>query len=290
MGTLIETLERSHELVPENTSILRLAALMCEEHSGKVAYINRRSGQTNWRTLSPDWNTFFSRRRDYFSEKLYMLDPAARPIQPKPLGMLQGILTSIQGKFSSSEQAIIVIGAVLIGLALIAAAIHISLYGPPQPNRPSPPSPVAKFPGTSEEKTYLEASGRYLNLHFEKCKSASVTMAGASDGSSTLSDIRTALLESRSEINDSWGRDFLPVSNGTVPARFADFDKKLRRVHTLQESAFVELLRYWTDQRLSHITTGSSMFKKALLECDSAVKDLSKILDSFGSVPPKNNR
>lgn len=59
-------------------------------------------------------------------------------------------------------------------------------------------------------------------------------------------------------------------------------DKKIRHVHESQEAAFDELLSYWKDRKTSHINTGADMFKQALIECDDTIKDLNKILDSYG--------
>lgn len=282
LGNLIKTLESAHNLVPDSVMILRSVIFLCEDNSGTVSYINRKTGQRNWRALPTDWNTFINQRRDYFLEKLYTLDPSARPTETKS-GLVGGFLPGISDALTRTQWALVGGGILLVVVVVIVGAIERASQGPQQ-NRSSRPSSVGKFSGTTEERAYLEASGRYLNVHFENCKSASLTMAGASDGSTSLNDVRRALQQSRSKINESWEKDFLPVSKN-VPQRFADVDKKLRRVHALQEDAFLELLEYWKDERLSHITNGSSMFKQALLECDSAIKDLTKILDGFGSEP-----
>jgi hypothetical protein len=268
VGEMLKALEKAHQSIPHSAHILQAIIYLCDNNPEKLAYVQQPSGRKYWRILSSDWNEAFKEKKRMYSERLYELDPSMRPAEA--VSRRSEVLTR-------NQWALFLLGMVVVVIFIAAvAANHES-----SPATTSQTNPTGKFPGTSEEKAYLEASGRYLNVHFEKCKSASVTMAGASDGSSTLSDIRTALLESRSRINESWETDFMPVSNGAVPQKFTDIDKKLRRVHELQEDAFLELLKYWRDDRVSHITTGSTMFRQALIECDSAIKDLSKILDSY---------
>ena len=107
-------------------------------------------------------------------------------------------------------------------------------------------------------------------------------MASADGGGVTLAEIRTALNNSRASIDRSWRNDFLPISDRSVPPKFVEIDKRIRRVHDSQQAAFEEMLSYWDDRSTSHITKGSEMFKQSLLECDSTIKDLNKILDSYG--------
>ncbi|MGH9927832.1 MAG: hypothetical protein ACREA9_01255 [Pyrinomonadaceae bacterium] len=227
--------------------------------------------QKYWRQLPPGWSERIKEKKRIYSEKLYALDPSTRPAE--------AVSGETQGSLTKGQSLSIAIGAVVVIVFIVALAVIVNQNNGGATS--SATNPTGKFPGPADERAYLEVSGRYLSVHFENCKSASLTMAGASDGSSSLSDIRVALQEARSKINQSWETDFLPVSNGSVPEKFADVDKKLRRVHALQEDAFSELLKYWKDDRLSHINNGSTMFKQALLECDSAIKDLNRILDSY---------
>lgn len=44
-------------------------------------------------------------------------------------------------------------------------------------------------------------------------------MAGASDGSSSLADIRAALVNSRSKIDGAWRTEFLAVSERGAPEK-----------------------------------------------------------------------
>ena len=265
------TLENAHGLIPENTTILEAILYLCDRNPQRLPYVWRGSGQIYWRELPPGWTDRIREKKQFYSEKLYTLDPSKRPTE--------AVTGATQGIRSKGQSLSIVIGAIVVIGFIVAVAVVVNQNDSVATN--SATNPTGKFPGPANEKAYLEASGRYLNVHFENCKSASVTMAGASDGSSSLSDIRVALQEARSKINQSWETDFLPVSNGSVPEKFADVDKKLRRVHALQEDAFSELLKYWKDDHLSHINNGSTKFKQALLECDSAIKDLNRILDSY---------
>ena len=97
-------------------------------------------------------------------------------------------------------------------------------------------------------------------------------MAGASDVTSSLAD--------KAALNGAWRTEFLAVSEREAAEKLVDIDKKLRPVHTLQGAAFDELLRYWSDARLT-ITKGTDMFKDALQECDATIKELTAELDSF---------
>jgi tetratricopeptide (TPR) repeat protein len=276
VGNTLKALESAHELIPNSTHILQAILYVCDWNPEKLSYVHRTSGQKYWRSLPPDWKNTIREKKQIYSEEFYALNPSARPVAVISKGA-SDILTR-------GQLALVAVGVLVVLIFLAALVVNQNNGG----TTTSQTETMGRFPGTAAEKAYLEASGRYLSVHFEKCKSASVTMAGASDGTSTLNDIRTALQESRSSINKSWETDFLLVSGRNVPQKFTDVDKKLRRVHALQEDAFLELLRYWEDGRLSHITNGSTMFKQALLECDSAIKDLSKILDLFSPITQPN--
>jgi hypothetical protein len=272
---VIGALEETHNLIPKNTSIVRAILHVCHDNRDGVPYINRFGGLRSVRTVRPEMRAFVAERIARYSKELETLEPKAE----------RAITVADTSTGPTTKQIVlislaIVLGVVGIGLLSIMSD-RSSITNTSSTNATSPT--LSKFPGTPEEKAYLEATLRYLRVHYEECKSAATTMAAAEGGNVTLDEIRTALNTSRSAIKRSWKGDFIRVSGKQPPSKFADIDKKIRVVHESQEAAFDELLSYWKDRRDSHIKTGAEMFKRALIECDSTIKDLNKILDSYGT-------
>jgi hypothetical protein len=209
-----------------------------------------------------------------YSQELENLEPT-----PEPLGVGNMVET---GGGPTAKQIIVVSLAIVLFVVGIG---FLSLVSDSGRTANAISATSNKFPGTPEERLYLEATLRYLRVHYEQSKSAATTMAAAQGGNAggvTLDDIRTSLSTSRSAIERSWKSDFLSASGKNPPSKFTGLDSKIRQVHESQDAAFEELLSYWTDRRISHINKGGDMFKQALIDCDSTIKDLNKILDSYG--------
>jgi hypothetical protein len=228
--------------------------------------------------LPQDMKALVEERIARYSNELETLEPNTKHAV---------LINSTRSGFTTNQ---IVIFSVVGAFALLGILLLSALNEQGRRTGSSSTNPVSttsgKFPGTPEEKAYLEATLRYLTVHYDRCKSSATTMAGAEGGNVTLGEIRTSLYASKAAIDRSWKDDFLPVSNKSVPPKFVDMDRRIRGVHDSQQSAFSELLSYWDDRNNSHITKGAEMFKQSLLECSSTLKELNKILDSF---EPKKN-
>lgn len=96
LGILIRTLDTAHNLVPQSTLILRSALFLCENNLGKLKYINYRTGRKASRELPPDWDSYIRGRQDYFSKKLFAIDPSARPIETESTGRSDGVVTRLK--------------------------------------------------------------------------------------------------------------------------------------------------------------------------------------------------
>lgn len=273
LRNVVGALEETHNLIPKNASIVRAILHVCHDNRERVPYINRFGGVRSVRTIRPEMRAFIAERIARYSRELEILEP-------KPEA--ERLVTVADTASGPTAKQIIV-----VSLAIVLFLVAIGLLGSVSNSVHTINASSAtsnKFSGTPEEKTYLQATLRYLTVHYEQCKSAATTMAAADGGGATLDEIRTALNTSRAAIERSWKDDFLPLSSKSPPSKFTDVDKKIRHVHESQEAAFDELLSYWKDRRTSHINTGADMFKQALIECDSTIKDLNNILDNY---PPK---
>jgi tetratricopeptide (TPR) repeat protein len=277
LRNILGALEETYKLVPNDASIVKAILHVCNSNRERVSYINRFTGQASLRWIPQDMRIFVAE----------LIASHTKKPETSELATPQ-LIASLDPKTSSvRNQILIMLGAVLIlvGLGLISFLIDQNHSSGSFPSSSSSTTSSA-FPGTAEEKAYLEATLRYLRVHYDQSKSAATTMASAESGGVTLDEIRTALYTSRAAIDRSWKDDFLPVSNKSVPSKYAEIDKRIRRVHDSQQAAFEEMLSYWEDRSTSHITRGSEMFKQSLLECDATIKELNKILDSY---VPKNN-
>lgn len=271
LRNVIRILEETHNLIPENTTIVRAILHVCHSNRERVPYINRFGGLRSVRTIQPEMRAFVAETIARYSKE-------RESLEPKPeANRVVAVAGTAAGP--TAKQIIVVSLAIVL---FVVGLVLLSILSDSGRTTNGISSTSNKFPGTPEEKAYLEATLRYLTVHYEQCKSAATTMAAAQGGNVTLDEIRTALYTSRSAIERSWKSDFLPASSNNPPVKFTDLDKKIRQVHESQEAAFDELLSYWKDRRESHINKGGDMFKQALIDCDSTIKDLNKILDSYG--------
>ncbi len=124
---------------------------------------------------------------------------------------------------------------------------------------------------TEEERTYLGASGSYLKTANAEAMNVARTAAGASNGSSTLSDIKDALSRAKLVENAGFNGDYRGRIKGNIPASFADIAKIIEETHRLFQAAVREELEYWKDQNTEHITSGSLTFKRCAILMNGAI-------------------
>ena len=117
---------------------------------------------------------------------------------------------------------------------------------------------------TEAQRTYIVAAGSYLKTSNEQGMRVAQAMAGASNGSSTLDDIRDALSSAKRVEMAGFEGDYRDRINGVVPKEFAGSAKNITEGHRLFQAAMREFLEYWNDQNTEHITSGDRTFKRCI--------------------------
>jgi hypothetical protein len=125
---------------------------------------------------------------------------------------------------------------------------------------------------TDSERNYLGASGSYLDETHMQAMNVARTMAGASDGSSTLGDVREALRTAKLVENAGYLGDYKDRINGNVPASCFGLSKNIEEIHRLFQAAMAELLEYWQDQNTEHIVSGNATLKRSILLMNSTIR------------------
>ena len=152
-----------------------------------------------------------------------------------------------------------------------------------------PPSPTASIEtrGTSPgsqisevEKKYLGAAMGYLDTVNKQGSQLARVMAGASTGESTLGMIKDAIKRAQMVESAGFLGDYSPAE---VPTAYQELDKNIKEVHRLHAASFKEMLEYWKDSNTEHISSGNSVFQRAVLLTNECITNLNRILKLIGS-------
>jgi len=95
--------------------------------------------------------------------------------------------------------------------------------------------------------------------------------AGASDGTSTLDDCRTAARKAFAEENERYST--YRATRGTVPSAFANVDRHIVEIHQKSIAGLSSILSYWTNGNLNSISQGMEQYKAAILEMNSTIAE-----------------
>ena len=165
---------------------------------------------------------------------------------------------------------------VLVALAVILI-VGLVEFGERSPQHSTPPvAPSAPASATTEEqgrpnqtlteaqRTYIVAAGSYLKTSNEEGMRVAQAMAGASNGSSTLGDIRDALSVAKRVEMAGFEGDYRDRINGVVPKEFTGIAKNITEGHRLFQAAMREFLEYWSDQNTEHIISGQQTLKRSI--------------------------
>lgn len=128
-----------------------------------------------------------------------------------------------------------------------------------------------KRPITEAERTYLGAAVSYLTTANTQGTKVARTMAGASDGSSTLRDIKAALSSARRVESAGYDGDYRERIRGRVPSSLADIAKNVDETHRLFQGAMAEYLEYWKDQNTAHITSGGRTLQRCIVLMNATI-------------------
>ncbi|MHB8411796.1 MAG: hypothetical protein ACYDDI_07585 [Candidatus Acidiferrales bacterium] len=107
------------------------------------------------------------------------------------------------------------------------------------------------------------------------------TMAGASNGLTTLGDIRAALLSAKRVENAGYQEDYKNRINGDVPSSCVDLSKNIDEAHRLFQSAMNELLEYWKDQNTAHIESGTATLKRCVVLMNATINQATAKMKEF---------
>ena len=143
-------------------------------------------------------------------------------------------------------------------------------------NTPSP-SPVAPVKAiSSAERGYINASREYLGSANAEGTQMATVMAGASNGTSSLADIHSAIRKNLADEKQRYSTYLR--TRGTVPPTFKIVDKHIGEVHTKSVAALSLLLSYWTTCDLNAIPRGSDQYQAAILQMNSTIEEATSIL------------
>jgi hypothetical protein len=134
---------------------------------------------------------------------------------------------------------------------------------------------------TESERTYFGAAGSYLQTANAQGTNVAQTMAGASDGSSNLGDIRAALLSAKRIESAGYQGDYKNRINGDVPSSCVDLSKNIDETHRLFQSAMNEFLEYWKDQNTAHIESGNATLKRSIVLMNATINQTTAKMKEF---------
>lgn len=160
-------------------------------------------------------------------------------------------------------------GFLRVVLALAGSLIFIGIVEVLSMHRAAPayaptPSNSTQRPITESERTFFGAAGSYLKTANSQGMLVAQTMAGASNGSSTLADIRTAILSANRIENAAYQGDYKSRTNVDVPSSVTDIATNVDETHRLFQAAMNEYLEYWSDQNTAHIISGGDTLKRCI--------------------------
>src|SRR5258706_1002899 len=128
------------------------------------------------------------------------------------------------------------------------------------------------------DKAFVSASFSYLSGANTAGTQLATVWAGASDGTSTLSDCRAAT--NKALMEESKRYVAYRSSRGSIPPTFAHVDQNIVTIYTISVAALKGILSYWANQDLSAIQNGTDQYKEAVLMANSTVEEARKVMQS----------
>ena len=75
--------------------------------------------------------------------------------------------------------------------------------------------------------------------------------------------------------------DYLERINGQIPEEFTELGSKVEETHRLFQAALNEYLKYWDDEMLAHLESGSRTFKQSVLLTNEAIADITREMQAL---------
>src|SRR5216684_529226 len=172
----------------------------------------------------------------------------------------------------SPSKAIAIVAAIVV-LAFIVWASTSTSTSTTHSDSPAPSvsntTPSKTLPAA--DQGYVRASIGYLNSVNAAGTQLATIWAGASDGTSTLDDCRTAARKAFADENARYSN--YRATRGTVPPAFANMDRHIGEIHKKSMAGLSSILSYWTNGNLNSITQGMDQYKAAILEMNSTIAE-----------------
>jgi hypothetical protein len=152
-----------------------------------------------------------------------------------------------------------------------AAPTPLQTPAQPYPLQPPTAGETKSKALTPAEKVYFGAALSYLKTANSQGTKLATTMAGASDGSSTLGDIKSALSSAKRIENTGYVGDYYERINRNVPESCKEISKDVDEVHRLFQSGIKETLEYWEDQDTDHIVSGNAAIQRSAVLMNATI-------------------
>jgi tetratricopeptide (TPR) repeat protein len=259
LGEILKSVDTAHRLIPDSITLLKVGISICDDNSGNLSYINRTTCQRAARPLPSEWQTFIARRRRTYSEALYSIEPALRPVPGSdrtPTNFLDHITP---------------LHITIAGCALLVFAVLTLLAATSVNNRSNQSPSTTK---SSDERAFLNAAAFFIAIQSQQCKSAAESMSSAETAHTDLIEVKASIERSRAKIAESWQKDYLVVASKGIPTKYLILDKRLQDLNRLEQDAFTEILKYWKDRNMEHIRNGKSQLEHAAMESVAISKEL----------------
>lgn len=121
------------------------------------------------------------------------------------------------------------------------------------------------------DQGYVRATIGYLSSANAAGTQLATIWAGASNGTSSLDDCRTAARKAFAEENARYST--YRAARGTVPSEFANVDRHIGEIHKKSIAGLSSILSYWTNGNLNSISQGMEQYQTAVLEMNSTIAE-----------------
>lgn len=153
----------------------------------------------------------------------------------------------------------------------------------PAPTSSRPPSGNSGTGIPADVRTYIGAAGGYLTTAHQQAMHIALVANGLNDGSTTLSDLKGALQDSREIENAGYAGDYVDRIGVHVPAQFGATAKDIQETHRLFQDSTAELLAYWKDQNVAHIASGQATMARCVMTINQAIAGLTQEMDAISA-------
>lgn len=171
------------------------------------------------------------------------------------------------------------IGACILGLFLISVTFWAM-----QTERELEPASarvgIVPSQGTkqfSDDVIYFSSAGGYLKTANGEGIRLAKVIAGGTNGSSTLGDMKNAMSDAIQIEGIGYNLDYLNKVKGKIPESASEVAPEIEETHRLFQSSLKECLEYWNDQNVEHLKSGTDSFRRTILVMNQAIESLNRM-------------